>query len=34
VLKWYLKESGTELDEVGNNGGRSTGKLANRADEK
>jgi hypothetical protein len=34
VLKWHLKESGVELDEVGNNGARSTGKLANRADEK
>jgi hypothetical protein len=34
VLKWYLKESGTELDEVGNNGAKSAGKLSNRADEK
>jgi hypothetical protein len=34
VLKWYLKESGTELEEVGNNGAKSAGKLANRADEK
>ena len=35
VLKWTLKESGTELDEVGNNNGaRSVGKLANVADEK
>jgi hypothetical protein len=34
VLKWHLKESGTELDETGNNGARSTGKLANRVEEK
>jgi hypothetical protein len=34
VLKWHLKESGADLDEVGNNGARSTGKLANRAEEK
>ena len=34
VLKWSLKDSGTELDEVGNNGARSTGKLANVPEEK
>ncbi len=32
ILKWHLKESGTELDEVGNNGARSTGKLTNVAE--
>lgn len=34
VLKWTLKESGTDLDEAGNNGKRSVGKLANLAEEK
>ena len=29
VLKWTIKDSGTELDEVGNNGSRSAGKLVN-----
>lgn len=34
VLKWALKDNGLELDEVGNNGAKSTGKLANVADKK
>lgn len=34
VLKWSLKESGTELDEIGNNGSTSTGKLINTAGQK
>ena len=34
ILKWTLKDSGIELEEVGNNGKHSTGKLANLVDEK
>ena len=34
VLKWTLKESGTELDEVGNNNSKSVGKLVNLAEKK
>jgi hypothetical protein len=34
VLKWTLKDNGIELDEVGNNGGKSTGKLVNLIEKK
>lgn len=34
VLKWTLKDNGLELDEAGNNGGKSTGKLVNLVEKK
>jgi hypothetical protein len=34
VLKWTLKDTGTELDEVGNNNSKSVGKLVNLAEKK
>lgn len=34
VLKWILKDNGVELDEVGNNNAKSSGKLVNLAETK
>lgn len=34
VLKWTIKDNGTELDEVGNNNSKSVGKLVNLAEKK
>ena len=31
VLKWTIRENGLELDEMGNNGASSVGKLENSA---